>query len=133
MSNEVLERAEEVMNALSRRDLSRLIALADPSVEWRSFFAELGEGGVYRGHEVTREYLQDLDEAWEIVRADIDDGLRVGNVAVLVGRIHYRGRASGIETESAAGWMLKFHGQKVVRFRAFRDPEKALEVAGLRE
>jgi ketosteroid isomerase-like protein len=133
MSNAVLKRAEEVMDALSRRDLPRLVALADPSVEWRSFFAELGEGGVYRGHEGTREYIQDLDEAWEIVRADIDDGLGVGSVAVLVGRIHYRGKASGIETESPAGWMLKFQGQKVVSFRAFRDPEKALEAAGLRE
>jgi ketosteroid isomerase-like protein len=133
MSQETLGQAKRVMDALSRRDLSRLLSFADPEVEWQSFFAELGEGGVYRGHDGTREYLSDLDDAWEIVRADVDDGVAVGDVAVVVGRIHYCGKTSGIETESAAGWMLKFRGGRVIRFRAFREPEKALEAAGLRK
>lgn len=94
MSQDTLRRAEKVMEALSRRDLTRLIAFADPEVEWHSFFAELGQGGVYQGHAGTRQYLSDLDDAWEIVRADIDDGVGVGDVAVLVGHIHYRGKAS---------------------------------------
>jgi ketosteroid isomerase-like protein len=80
------------MDALSRRDLSRLLELTDPAIEWHSFFAELGEGGVYRGHGGTRRYMSDLNEAWEIVRADIHDVLAVGDVAVLVGRLHYRGK-----------------------------------------
>ncbi len=133
MSQETVELAREVMKALSQRDLPRLIDFADPEVEWRSFFAELGEGGVYRGHEGTRRYLNDLSEAWEIVRADVDDALGVGDVALLVGRIHYRGRGSGAETETAAGWMLKFRQRKLLRFRAFRDPERALEAVGLSE
>ena len=133
MSQETVELAREVMKALSQRDLTRLIDFADPEVEWHSFFAELGEGGVYRGHEGTRRYLNDLSEAWEIVRADVDDALGVGDVALLVGRIHYRGRGSGAETETAAGWMLKFRQRKLLRFRAFRDPERALEAAGLEE
>ena len=133
MSQENVELAHQVMDALSRRDVSGLIALADPEIEWHSFFAELGEGGVYRGHDGTRRYLSDLSDAWEIVRADVDDGIGVGDVALLVGRIHYRGRGSGVEDESPAGWMLKFRQGKVVCFRAFREPEQALEAAGLRE
>jgi ketosteroid isomerase-like protein len=133
MSQENVKLAGQVMDALSRRDLSGLIALADPEIEWHSFFAELGEGGVYRGHDGTRRYLSDLSDAWAIVRADVDDGVGVGNVAVLVGRIHYRGRGSGVEDESPAGWMLKFREGRVVCFRAFREPEQALEAAGLSE
>ena len=68
-----------------------------------------------------------------MVRADIDDDLAVGDIAVFVGRIHYRGKGSGIETETAAGWMLKFQEGKLIRFRAFRDPERALEAVGLSE
>jgi ketosteroid isomerase-like protein len=132
MSQENVELARQVMDALSGRDLSRLLAFADPEIEWHSFFAELGEGGVYRGLDGTRQYLSDLNDAWEIVRADVDDALGVGDVAVLVGRIHYRGKASGIETESPAGWMLKFRQGKVVCFRAFREPEQALEAVGQR-
>ena len=133
MSQETVQLAGEVMEALSQRDLPRLTALADPEVEWHSFFAELGEGGVYRGHEGTRRYLNDLSDAWEIVRADVEGRVGVGEVALLVGRIHYRGRGSGAETETPAGWMLKFRQGKVVRFRAFREPERALEAAGLSE
>jgi ketosteroid isomerase-like protein len=77
--------------------------------------AALGEGGVYRGHDGTVQYLSDLNDAREIVRADVDDGLQVGDLAVLVGRLHHRGRASGIETESPAGWVLKFRHGKLVR------------------
>jgi ketosteroid isomerase-like protein len=133
MSQPSVELAGQVMDALGRRDLSRVIALADPEVEWHSFFAELGDGGVYRGHDGTRQYLSDLDDAWEIVRADVDDRLGVGDIAVLIGRIHYRGRSSGIETETPAGWMLKFRDGRVSCFRAFREPEQALEAVGLTE
>jgi ketosteroid isomerase-like protein len=75
--------------------------------------------------------LRDLNDAWEIARADIDDGLGVGDLAILVGRLHYRGRSSGVETETSAGWMLKFRSGKVVCFRAFREPERVLEALGL--
>jgi ketosteroid isomerase-like protein len=131
MSQETVELARQVLDALSRRDLSRLIALADPEVEWHSFFA-LGEsGGVYRGHDGTRQYMSDLDDAWEIGRADVDDALGVGDVAVFVGRIHFRGKGSGVESESPAGWMLKFRDRKLLCFRAFREPEQVLGVLGL--
>jgi ketosteroid isomerase-like protein len=133
MSQANVELASQVMDALRRRDLSLVIALTDPEVEWHSFFAELGDGGVYRGHDGTRQYMRDLTDAWEIVRADVDDRIGVGDLAVLVGRIHYRGRSSGIETETPAGWMLKFRHGRVVCFRAFREPEQALEAVGLRE
>ena len=133
MSQEILKLAHQVLDALSRGDFDRLIAMTDPDVEWHSFFAELGEKGVYRGVEGMRRYGNDLADAWEVVRTDIDDGIEVGSVAVLVGRIHYRGKMSGIEDKTPAGWMLKFRDGKVVRFRAFREPEQALEAAGLSE
>jgi ketosteroid isomerase-like protein len=126
-----IELARQLIAALNRRDLSMLTSRADPDVEWHSFFAQLGEGGVYRGHDGARRWLRDLDDAWEIVRAEVDDEIAVGDVAVLTGRIHYRGKGSGIETETPAGWMLKFRDGKVTLFRAFRDPEQALEAVGL--
>lgn len=132
MSPENVEQlARQVMDALSRRDLAQLIDSADPGVEWHSFFASLGEEGMYRGHEGTRRYMSDLNDAWEVLRVEIDDGLSVGNTALLVGRIHYRGRGSGVETRSPAGWLLRFRDEKVVYFRAFRDPDSALEAVGL--
>jgi ketosteroid isomerase-like protein len=121
--------AREVLDALSRREPSRLIELSDPEVEWHSFFA-LGEGGAYRGHEGTRRYMSDLDDAFEIGRAEVDNALGIGDVAVLVGRIHYRGKGSGVESASPAGWMLKFRDGKLLCFRAFREPEEVLGSLG---
>jgi hypothetical protein len=37
--------AHEVIDAVARRDLSHLIDLTHPQVEWRSVFAEIGEEG----------------------------------------------------------------------------------------
>ena len=130
MSQGTIETARYVMAALSRGDLDALLAVTDPEVEWFSFFAELGERGVYRGHQGLSDCMSDLADAWEIVRADIDDVIAVGDVALLVGRIHYRGSGSGIEHETPAGWMLRFRNEKVIRFRAFREPEQALGSIG---
>ena len=132
MSKQNIELAREVLNTLEERDASRLVALADPEVEWHSFFAVGESDGSYRGHEGTRRYMSDLEDAFEIGRGDVDDVLAVGDVVVLVGRIHFRGKGSGVEGESPTGWMLKFHNGKVLCFRAFREPEQALEAIGLK-
>jgi len=132
VSAESVDLAREVLANLGTGDAERLVALSDPQVEWHSFFA-LSEGGVYRGHDGTRRYMSDLADAWESRAAEVDDDLGVGDIALLVGRIHYRGRGSGVESTSPAGWILEFRDRKLLRFRAFRDPAKALKAVGLEE
>ena len=66
-----------------------------------------------------------MNDAWEIVRLDVDEEIGVGSVVLLIGRIHYRGKGSGIEGESPSGYMLKFSQAKaLLRFRPFREPEE---------
>ena len=133
MSQANVELAVQVMDALGRRDISRVIALTDPEVEWHSFFAELGDKGVYLGHEVTRQYMRDLNDAWEIVRADVDNGLGVGDIALLVGRIHYRGKASGVEIEQPMGWLCTLQDGKLAGMLFYSSHAEALEAVGLSE
>ena len=133
MSQENVELVGELIAAVERQDLSRLIELTDPDVEWHSFMAELGEGGVYHGHDGMRRYVSDLSDAWEFLSTDVDDTLAVGAVVLVVGQLHYRGKGSGVETRSPAGYLVKFRQGRVVYMRAFRDPEHALEALGLRE
>jgi len=127
MSQENLRLAHEVMVAFEQGELSRLIGMTDPDVEWRSAFAVAERGGAYRGHEGMRRYVRDMDDAWEVVYLDVDDELAVGDLVVLVGRIHYRGKGSGVEAEAPAGYVIKFREGKVVFFGPFREPEQALE------
>ena len=119
-----------MVEAVARRDLDRLLELTDPEVEWHSVFAELGEAGTYRGHDGIRRYVSDLSDAWEIMRADVDDGLSVGPVVLMVGQLHYRGRGSGVETRSPLGFVARFREGRIVYMRAFQDPEEALLSVG---
>ena len=133
MSQENVEIARSVLAALGDRDAARLISLAHPDVEWHSFFA-LGEGGrPYQGYEGTGQYMRDLSDAFDVGYAEVEEALGVGDVVLLVGHIHYRGKGSGAEGKTPTGWVLKFRDRKVVCFRAFRNPEQALEAVGLSE
>ena len=127
MSQQNVDTARKVLEAISRRDLEALLELMDPEIEWQSFFAL---GTEYHGHDGMRQYVLDLYEAFEGLAPTVDDMLDGGDVVVGVGRIHYRGRQSGVEADSEAGWMFKFRRGKVVRFRAFRQPEQKLESLG---
>ena len=126
MTSRNLNLATEIVDAVARRDVPRLIELTDPDVEWRPFATGLMEEGVYRGHDGIRQYVRDLDDAWELLRADVDDGLAIGASVLLVGRLRYRGRGSGVETENTAGWAIKFRDGKLISMRAFRDPEHVI-------
>ena len=130
MSRENVELAHEVIDAVERRDLERLLDLTDPDVEWHSAFAI---GGFYQGHSGMRRYVRDMSDAWDVVRLDVTHEWGVGDVVLFVGHIQYRGKGSGIAGETPSGYMLKFRGGKVARFRPFEDPEKALEAVGLSE
>ena len=86
------ELARKILEGLASRDAAVLIELSHPDVELHSFFA-LAEGGVYRGPEGTRRYMSDLADAWEIVRAEVDDALGIADIALLVGWMHSRSAA----------------------------------------
>ena len=131
MSRENVEVVKLIFDAIADRDHPRLVELTDPRVEWRSFFAALLPNGEYRGHDGLRDYLVDLAESWESLRPELIDAVETDDVVVGVGRIRYRGKGSGVETEDTAGWMLKFRDSRVIVFRAFRNPAEALEAVGL--
>jgi ketosteroid isomerase-like protein len=123
------ELARRVFAAITRFDLDALLDLADPDVEYRSFFA-IGETGEYHGHDGLRQYVSDLRETWEVLEPTMEDSIAVDDVVVGVGTIAYRGKGSGVEAKDPAGWLFKFRDGKMVLFRAFREPAKALEAVG---
>lgn len=129
MSRDNLEVARQVLDAVSRQDLARLIELTDPEIEWQSFFAIHGEA--YHGHDGLRQYVRDLNDAFEDLRPHADDLLDAGEIVLAIGSVHYRGKESGVETDSDAGWMFRFRDGKMLVFRAFSEPLQKLEGVGL--
>ncbi len=132
MSQENVKLAHEVIEAIKTQDASRLVELTDPEVEWHSLVAFDGSEG-YRGHDGIRRYVEDIADTLEFIYAEVDDAISVGDLVLLVGHFHYRGRASGVDTKSPGGFVVRLRDGRVVYMRAFRDPEQALAVVGLSE
>lgn len=130
MGQENIRLARAVIDAVEGRDLPMLLGLTDPEVDWHSAFAL---GGRYRGHDGLRQYIQDMNDAWDIVRLDVDDELAIGNVVVFVGHIQVRGKGSGVENRAEAGYVLRFREGRAISFRPFMDPEEALAAVGMAE
>jgi ketosteroid isomerase-like protein len=132
MPQENVELAYEVIDAIKSQNTSRLLELTDPDVEWYSLVVMDKPDG-YRGHDGIRQYLADIADALEFIYAEVDDAISVGELVLLVGRFHYRGKASGADTKSPGGFQVRFRDGRVIYMRAFRDPEKALQAVGLSE
>ncbi len=133
MSQENVNLAHQLIEAIRTQGESRLVELTDPEVEWYSLVASLGGSEGYRGHDGIRRYIEDIADTLEFIYAEVDDAISVGDLVLLVGRFHYRGRTSGVDTKAAGGFVVRLRDGKVVYMRAFRDPEQALAVVGLSE
>jgi len=133
MSAENVKIARAAVDAVAQMDLPHLLEITDPDCEWHSFLAELGQDGVYTGHDGIRQYVSDLRDAWEVFEAEEKDIFAMNDVVLLLSELRYRGKASGVDLTSHVGHLAKFREGRIVYMRAFRDQGEALEAAGLSE
>ena len=138
MSQENVEAVHEWIAAINRRDLAALLELADPDIEFRSYLAALsGSGGAYRGHDGLKRYLRDLDDAWESFQVEQDECRDLGEIVLMVGRLHARGRSSGLEVKERLAFLHTFREGtgpgRYVRLEFFATVDEALAAAGLSE
>jgi ketosteroid isomerase-like protein len=105
---------------------------AHPGIEVHTAIADAMRGEPFRGHEGVVEWLGGLDETFERWDLDVSEIQERGDVAVLLGAVHARGRGSGLEFDMPAGIVAEFRDGKVIRITAFRDHDEALMEAGLR-
>ena len=88
---------------------------------------------MYRGHDGVREMFRAFYDALDEIHAEYSEIRDLGDRVVGIGRIRTRGTASGAATESPFACISDFQNGKSVRVRTYRDPQDALEAAGLRE
>ena len=74
----------------------------DAAVEWYDAVPMMlgGKATVYRGHEGVRDLWRDLDDVFEERRVEFAEIREVGDRVLATGRLHARGKGSGVETES---------------------------------
>jgi ketosteroid isomerase-like protein len=135
MSQENVEAFKSAVEANNRGDYEALIARMHPDVEWHAVFQVMfgGQARVCRGHEGVREYLRDLDEAFDVRQVEILEFRDMGKRIVAIGQVRGRGRVSGAELDSPISFVAEFTDGKVIRMSDYLNATEALEAAGLSE
>jgi ketosteroid isomerase-like protein len=136
MSQENIEVMRRALEAWERGDLDTFLSTMDPSVEWHTVLERLLEGTdhVYRGHAGMRRlwhlYRTELED-FEIETQELRD---LGDDRVLLlGRLRWRGPASGIVTGSPLAMVQSLRCGKFIQSIDYLSHEEALEAVGLRE
>ena len=131
MSQENVETMHRIAAAVGARDVATFVEVTDPSVEWHTSLSVISAGGTYQGHAGVTQYVRDIADAFESFEVALDDVTAIGDVALALGQISYRGNASGVRQTEQFGWVARFRDSQIVYLRAFRDPEEALARVGL--
>lgn len=119
--------------AIKRRDAEELVALADPDVHYMPYLATLSGGeGAYRGHEGLRQYVRDLDDAWEWYEVSTDECRDLGDHVLFVGRLRAKGETSGLEVHEDITGIYAVRAGRIAAFDLFDTRAEALQAVGLR-
>ena len=127
-----LDLVKSAFDAWNRGDIE---AFADHTAEDVAWLEVSGrpEGGTSErlGRDRMRKSLESLFEAWESYRLEPEQIHDLGDRVLAVVRERARGRTSGVEVDSLWGYLITVHAGQIQRIEAYRDPDRALEIAGL--
>lgn len=130
MSQENVDAARALVDAVNRRDQATYVALCDPEIEWTPS-PEWPEAGTVRGREAVWEFFLQLDEPWEDGNYEVVEIVDFGDDKV-AGRLRrsLRGRASALNVEFDYWGAMRFRDGKALRCGLFRTRREALEAIG---
>jgi ketosteroid isomerase-like protein len=140
MSQENVENLRAFMDIWTleawRREASKLaqvdMYLLDSHVIYEDMDMPDHIGETYHGHEGVVRATQRWIEAYHWLEIELKEILDSDEHLVSIHRVRARAH-TGVEGEGTVAFLWTFQGGKVVQFRMFQHPERALEVAGLRE
>jgi ketosteroid isomerase-like protein len=124
------EMARRFADAITSGDREAAIAPCHPEIE---FYSVLGiSGRAYLGHDGIRQYLDDVESAWEDWTVEVERiaGAEDGRV-VIVMTMHARGRGSGASLAERTAHIWTLRDGRLLRNQPYREPEQALRDLGL--
>jgi ketosteroid isomerase-like protein len=116
----------EIIEALNRGDVDGMLERMHPDFEWRPLAASPAAGGVYRGHEQVRRYVEDWLSTFGNLRLDLEDPVEVADRVVAVVHGHGRGRASGLQLGTRFCQVWTIRRGATVRMEEYATREQAL-------
>jgi ketosteroid isomerase-like protein len=112
--------------ALNRGDLSVVVELLDPDIEWHEP-APSPESGAHRGRDSFERFLRSWLESFDGFRVEPERVVERGDELVVVVRQSGTGRASGLSVETRLAHVWTVADGKAVRWEAVADPEAVLD------
>jgi ketosteroid isomerase-like protein len=114
-------------------DIAALNRLFDREHEFMSALTGV-EGRSYRGLEGYAQYREDMADAWQEWRMDVEEWIAAGpDTVVGIMRFEGRGRVSGAPVERRAGLVVTLLNGRIWRSRTYLDASDAFEATGLSE
>jgi ketosteroid isomerase-like protein len=111
--------------ALNRGDLSVVLDLLDPEIEWHEP-APSPEGGAHRGRDSFERFLRGWLESFEGFRVEPERVVERGDQLLVVVHQAGTGRSSRLHVETRLAHVWTVAGGKAVRWEAVADPEAAV-------
>lgn len=109
--------------------LEEQLDIFDRDIEFVPVRAAL-ERVAYRGHDGIRRADRDLGASWSEGRVEILDLEVRGDSALVIGRLHHRGRVSGAWIDQPAAFTVSVRNGRVVRVAIHSSAEDAREQLG---
>jgi ketosteroid isomerase-like protein len=136
MSRENVDFVRRQLEDWQRGDLDAYLAKSHPEIEWYTVLERLVEGpeNAYRGREGVRQMWHDYHAGLEGFQVEADEIRDAGDDrVVLLGRIRWRGVASGAPTESPLGMVITVRDGQMFRSVDYLTHVEALKAVGLAE
>jgi ketosteroid isomerase-like protein len=117
------------IDAYRRWDVDWMVEHVTEDVEWIPLRA--ATEGVFRGREGLRDFLRDTQETFESVELEYADVRDLGDRVLAIGKLRFKGKGSGLETETPSAVIVLLRDGLVAHFKDYGDPQAALKAAGL--
>jgi ketosteroid isomerase-like protein len=134
MSQENADVVRQAYELLNRGDIDGLIELVD-----NDFVMDMSERvfnpDTYRGPDGLRRFYAGVGETWESYRWNVEATHVAGDSVVAMLYCEAQSREGGPSVDWRVAWLWRFREgtETPVSLRFYRDAERALEAAGLRE
>jgi hypothetical protein len=133
MSQENVEIVRRAYEAFNRGDLEAVFADAASDFEYVASGAIPGVGGVYRGPEGFRRFVEGFWGEFDDAREEIHEFIDAGDHVLVSLTQRGRGKQSGVETRWNTWHVWTVRDGEVVRGQGFTSRDEALEAVGLRQ
>ena len=133
MSQENVEIVRRGYEAFNRGDIDGVVELLAPGFEYVASGLVPGVGGVYRGSEGLRGFVETFWAEFDDPRIEVHELIDAGERVVASTTMRGHGRQSGAETSWAVCQVWTMRDGTAVRGQGFPSRDEALEAVGLRE